>query len=64
MRVGFGVLVGESFAILGMAALDPAYPEAPQLSRDADRALYHAKDTGRHGIAAASPTGTLRRLAG
>ena len=49
---------------IGMAALDTARPDAPQLLRDADRALYHVKETGRHGIAAASSTGTLRRLAG
>jgi diguanylate cyclase (GGDEF)-like protein len=49
---------------IGMAALDAAHPDAAQLLRDADRALYHVKDTGRHGIAATSSTGTLRRIAG
>jgi diguanylate cyclase (GGDEF)-like protein len=47
---------------IGMAALDPAEPSAAQLLRDADRALYHVKDTGRHGIGASSPGGALIRL--
>jgi diguanylate cyclase (GGDEF)-like protein len=48
---------------IGIAELDPANPSAAQLLRDADRALYHVKGTGRHGIAATTG-GTLVRLAG
>ena len=49
---------------IGLAGLDPAEPSAAHLLRDADRALYHVKDTGRHGIAAKSSSGALIRLAG
>jgi diguanylate cyclase (GGDEF)-like protein len=48
---------------IGMAELDPRRPTASQLLRDADRALYHVKGTGRDGIAATTPTGTPVRLA-
>jgi diguanylate cyclase (GGDEF)-like protein len=48
---------------IGMAALDPTDPTAAALLRNADRALYHVKGTGRHGIAATSSTGALVRLA-
>jgi diguanylate cyclase (GGDEF)-like protein len=48
---------------IGIARLDPVKPSASQLLRDADRALYHVKGTGRDGIAATSPTGTPVRLA-
>jgi diguanylate cyclase (GGDEF)-like protein len=48
---------------LGVAGLDPAEPTAQRLMRDADRALYHVKRTGRHGIAATTPSGMPARLA-
>ena len=48
---------------LGVAGLDPAEPTAQRLTRDADRALYHVKRTGRHGIAATAPSGMPARLA-
>jgi diguanylate cyclase (GGDEF)-like protein len=47
---------------LGVAGLDPAEPTAQRLVRDADRALYHVKRTGRHGIAATTPSGMPARL--
>ena len=48
---------------IGLAGLDPSEPSAAHLLRDADRALYHVKGTGRHGIAATSSSGALIRLA-
>jgi len=48
---------------LGVAGLDPSEPTAQRLTRDADRALYHVKRTGRHGIAATAPSGMPARLA-
>jgi diguanylate cyclase (GGDEF)-like protein len=48
---------------IGVAGLDPAEPSAQRLTRDADRALYHVKRTGRHGIAATTPSGMPARLA-
>jgi diguanylate cyclase (GGDEF)-like protein len=47
---------------LGVAALEPSEPTAHRLTRDADRALYHVKRTGRHGIAATAPNGMPVRL--
>jgi diguanylate cyclase (GGDEF)-like protein len=49
---------------IGIAGLDSADPDPAQLLRDADRALYHVKDTGRHGIAAVGSTGPPVRVAG
>ncbi len=48
---------------IGVAALDPAEPDVQRLTRDADRALYHVKRTGRHGIAATTPSGLPARIA-
>jgi diguanylate cyclase (GGDEF)-like protein len=47
---------------LGVAALEPSEPTAQRLTRDADRALYHVKRTGRHGIAATTANGLPARL--
>jgi diguanylate cyclase (GGDEF)-like protein len=56
--------VGSMVALsIGVASLDPADPTSPRLIKDADRALYHVKRTGRHGIAATSPDGLPARLA-
>jgi len=49
---------------IGLAGLDSSEPSAAHLLREADRALYHVKDTGRHGIATTSSSGALIRLAG
>ena len=49
---------------IGIAELDLEEPTAARLLRDADRALYYVKGTGRDGIAATSATGTLARVAG
>jgi diguanylate cyclase (GGDEF)-like protein len=49
---------------IGMAGLDAADPSAVHLLKDADRALYHVKETGRHGIASTPPSGVPVRLAG
>jgi diguanylate cyclase (GGDEF)-like protein len=48
---------------IGVAALDHAEPTSQRLARDADRALYHVKRTGRHGIAATTPSGIPARFA-
>ncbi len=48
---------------IGVAELDRSEPTAQRLTRDADRALYHVKRTGRHGIAATTPNGMPARLA-
>ena len=48
---------------IGVASLDPTEASSPRLCKDADRALYHVKRTGRHGIAATSPGGMPARLA-
>jgi diguanylate cyclase (GGDEF)-like protein len=48
---------------IGMAGLDPSDPAPAQLLRDADRALYHVKGTGRDGIAATSASGAPVRVA-
>jgi len=48
---------------LGVACLDPAEPTAQRLVEDADRALYHVKHTGRHGIAQTTAGGVPARLA-
>ena len=48
---------------IGIASLDSAQPSSRQLLEEADRALYHVKQTGRFGIATAS-SGTARRIAG
>jgi len=47
---------------IGVASLDPAQPTARRLVDDADRALYHVKQTGRAGIAVAEAR-ALHRLA-
>jgi diguanylate cyclase (GGDEF)-like protein len=47
---------------IGVAGLDPAEPSAERLIRNADRALYHVKRTGRHGIAATTRSGIPARL--
>jgi diguanylate cyclase (GGDEF)-like protein len=48
---------------LGVACLDPVEPTAERLVHDADRALYHVKHTGRHGIAQTTAGGMPARLA-
>jgi diguanylate cyclase (GGDEF)-like protein len=48
---------------IGMAGLDASEPTSVQLLRDADRALYHVKGTGRDGIAATSASGAPMRVA-
>jgi diguanylate cyclase (GGDEF)-like protein len=48
---------------IGVAALEADEPNSQRLLRDADRALYHVKRTGRHGIAATTPNGIAARLA-
>lgn len=48
---------------IGIAGLDTAEPTPAQLLRDADRALYYVKGTGRDGIAATSSTGAPMRAA-
>ena len=42
---------------IGISGLDASEPTSVQLLRDADRALYHVKGTGRDGIAATSAHG-------
>lgn len=49
---------------MGVAALDSFVPNLQRLTRDAERALYHVKRTGRHGIAATTPSGMPARVAG
>lgn len=41
----------------GVAALSPAYPDSTALMVAADRALYAAKEAGRHQVVAATDTG-------
>jgi diguanylate cyclase (GGDEF)-like protein len=48
---------------IGVAELDLSEPTSQRLTRDADRALYHVKRTGRHGIAATTPNGLPARVA-
>jgi len=48
---------------IGVASVDPTDASSRRLITDADRALYHVKGTGRHGIAATMPGGVPERLA-
>lgn len=51
-----------SFSV-GVSMLPVDEPTADRIFRDADSAMYHAKHTGRDGIASLSPAGVMARIA-